>query len=175
MMQYVSVGFTKKTHGTKGELKVAIEERKMEDFCNADLLFLRLEGKEVPFFIEGIRFANTPLVKLEDVDSREAALELTSKEIFLRSEDLLPETDRRMDLGRLKYEKYEGFRLVDDKKGAIGIIEKVVEYPQQEMAVVRYQGKKILVPLNDQLVVEIKTKEKKLIVELPEGLLELFQ
>jgi len=175
MKKYISVGFTKKTHGTKGELKVAIKDAKIEDFCKAFVLFLKLEGKLVPFFIEEVRFANTPLVKLEEVDSREEALDLTSKEIFLRTTDLLPEDDRQLDLDRLKFEKYEGFTLIDKKKGAIGIIEKVVEYPQQEMAVIQYSGKEILIPLNDQLVLEVKEKEKQLVVELPDGLLELFQ
>ena len=58
MSDYQSVGFTKKTYGVKGELKVNIPDNYLEDFAQAEVLFLGLAGRKIPYFIEYINFEN---------------------------------------------------------------------------------------------------------------------
>ena len=68
---------------------------------------------------------------------------------------------------------YEGFTIIDKNLGEIGTIESVVEFPQQDMAFVTYKEKEVMIPLNDSIVTQIDEDKKELIVDLPEGLLEL--
>ena len=68
---------------------------------------------------------------------------------------------------------YQGFLLVDKELGEIGVIEEVLELPQQEMAVVKKEGKEVMIPLNDTFVKGIDRTKKRIDVELPEGLLDL--
>ncbi|MEM6699798.1 MAG: hypothetical protein AAF599_15455 [Bacteroidota bacterium] len=56
----------------------------------------------------------------------------------------------------------------------IGVIEEVIEMPQQEMAVINYKDKEVLIPMNEDFILEILEEEKILKVELPEGLLDLY-
>ena len=173
MSDYVPIGYTKKVHGTKGELKAHIFDERLEDFLQTEVVFLQIRGKQVPFFIEKYDDGRA-LLHLEDVTSREEALALTSKELFLRSQDIIPDEEREWEVqGGLEFSYLVGYLVHDKTAGKIGEIEEVLEYPQQEMAVIAYQEKELLVPLNEALFVEIKKAEKELLMNLPEGLLHL--
>ncbi len=93
-MNYTQIGYTKKTHGVTGELKVFVEEPYEDIFLDADRVFLETRGSKQPFFIESIRGGGDLIVKFEEVKNREEALLLQSKGIFLPSsevpEDLEP-------------------------------------------------------------------------------------
>ena len=51
MKEMILIGKTKKASGVKGELKVNIDEKYLEDFLQATVLFLTIQGKNVPFFV----------------------------------------------------------------------------------------------------------------------------
>ena len=168
----VSIGFCRKPHGVGGELKVQIEAEYLEDFLQAEVIFLDITGKQVPYFIEKIRPGSEILVKLEDVDSREAAAALNGKEMLMREEDVHTgeEEENEEDLA---YEDLVGYEIIETDLGLIGKIEDVLEYPQQMMALLIYQEREILIPLNEYLIQDIDIENQQVIMGLPEGLLEL--
>lgn len=169
---FVSIGFTRKTHGVKGELKCSVEEDFEEIVLKKGRVFLDQKGRKLPYFVETIRGAGEPIVKFEDVNTREDALMLQSKEMFLLESDL-PLDFIVEDEEELAYGYVKGFRLVDKTVGPVGTIEEVIEMPQQEMAVVRYKGREVLTPLNDRLIVKIDEKSREVLVDLPDGLLDM--
>ncbi|MBK8492182.1 MAG: 16S rRNA processing protein RimM [Saprospirales bacterium] len=173
MSEYVQIGFTQKTHGVEGELRIFIEDNYVEDFLDSDALFIGVSGQIVPYFIEYIRGANDDILKLEDVASKEEAQKLTSSPVYLREADLTPEINRDSTPYAPQYEYLEGFEAVDKEKGSLGPILRVEEFPHQEMAVVSYQGREALVPLHDQIIDSIDKKKKVIRFILPEGLLDL--
>ncbi|MCO6487954.1 MAG: 16S rRNA processing protein RimM [Phaeodactylibacter sp.] len=167
--EYVPIGRAGKAFGTEGALKFRVEEPFLDDFLDAPVIFLELLGNPVPFFIEYIRNESPLIVKLEEVDSRESALELAGKALLLREEDVARESlERPFDLSAL-----EGFLVVDRKAGEVGRIEEVIELPQQMMAIVPYEAREVLIPLNDQLILEVDVEARRISMDLPEGLLEL--
>lgn len=171
MENLVSIGYTKKPHGLKGELKVLIDDLYLDDFLDAETIFLELKGKKLPFFIESVREGNEILVKLEDIDSKEAADNIASKEIFLRESDIVPLDERELEED--DFVQYLGYQVQDSELGLIGAIEEIIEYPQQMMAVVNYQDREVLIPMNEAFIKKIQKKEKIIRMELPEGLLDL--
>lgn len=174
MSEYQSVGFTKKTYGVKGELKLSIADKYLEDFAQAEVLFLGLAGRKIPYFVEAINFENPFTVKFEDNDTKESAIELTGKEIFMRTKDLLPEEEKIYEVeGLLFYEKYINYQIQDETHGLLGEIEEIIEYPQQEMAAIVIKEKTVLIPLNEQLILAIDEAAKLISMDLPEGLLNL--
>lgn len=168
---YTQIGFTKKTHGVAGELKVFIEEHYEDVFLEQERVFLELRGQKQPFFIEHIRGGGDLIVKFEELKNREEALLLQSKAIFLPSQDV-PQGLEPASPG-LEYAGTVGFMLHDRSAGQIGRIEEVMDMPQQEMAMVHYQGREVLVPLNSQFVQAVDPVAKTVTVDLPEGLLTL--
>ncbi len=173
MSDYQSIGYTKKTYGVKGELKLNIPDKNLEDFAQAEVLFLSVNGRKIPYFVEAIKFENPFTVKFEDINTKEAAIELTGTEIFMRTKDLLPATEKVLEIATLKYEKYINFKIEDNTQGLLGEIEAIVEYPQQEMGVLTIKEKEVLIPLNEQLIISIEMDTKVILMDLPEGLLEL--
>lgn len=168
----IQIGYTKKPHGLKGELKVQIFEEYEEDFLETEVVFLVLKGKNIPFFIEKINEGNDLVVKLEEVESREDSAVLAGKEIFLREKDIKERVSKNK-VSHLKYGHVEGFILVDEEEGAIGIIVEIIEMPQQEMAVVAFNQKEIFIPLNEQLITSIEDKNQVVHMQLPLGILDM--
>lgn len=170
-MDYKQIGHTRKTHGVAGELKVFIEEHFEDIFLEKERIFLEVRGSKQPFFIESVRGGGDLIVKFEDINNREDALLLQSKGVFLPAsevpEDLEPEEPG------LEYDGLTGFLMIDQTTGEIGRIEEVLEMPQQEMAVVQYQGREVLIPLNERFIQKTDKAEKKVFVDLPEGLLTM--
>ena len=55
-----------------------------------------------------------------------------------------------------------------------GEIIAVNEYPQQFIATVLYKKTEIMFPLNEDIIVEIDDEEETILVNLPEGLLDVY-
>ncbi len=175
-LKYTHIGRTKKVHGTEGELKVHLFEEFTEDFIAAEFIFLDIDGGKVPFFVENIRMNDTPFVLFEDIMNNEDAVPYTAKQMYLRREDILKDEERQYDFTKedtLQFRKYKGYKIVDLTAGEVGIIEDIIEMPQQEMAQVTYKGNEILLPMNDALIEDVDKKSGIVVMDLPEGILEL--
>lgn len=164
------IGYISKTRGLKGELQLFFE---FEDYkeLNFDVIFIEIEKKLVPFFIEKskIHDNSTAYIFMEDIDHIDQAQALVRKKVYL-SNDLLPERDpndfRLTDL--------KGFEVHDATHGMLGPIVEIHEYPQQHVAVVHYQEKEVLFPLSEDIITAITIEENSIEVQLPDGLIELY-
>ena len=168
MDKLTAVGFTRKPHGLKGEIKLHIEERYLEDVMKTDVVMLQIKGKPTPFFVDDIRVGNAIIGKFEDIDTPESALYIANKEIFLREQDMLTEDEREYEVeidGGMKYVQCIGHILFDGEQ-QIGEILDILEFPQQEMAVVEYEGREILIPLNDAFVKNRDDEAKTILMDL---------
>ncbi|MFN0215341.1 MAG: ribosome maturation factor RimM [Saprospiraceae bacterium] len=174
-IQYVTIGRTRKAHGLSGELKVFIEERYLEDFMKNERIFLELKGAKLPYFIASVRGGGEMILKLEEVDNRDTATLLQSRDVLLRTQDILPDHAREFefeDAKALEYGSLIGYRMIDNTLGEIGFIDEVLEMPQQEMAFLKYKGKEVLVPLNEQFINSVDEENHRVLVDLPDGLLD---
>lgn len=171
-MNYISIGKIGKAHGLKGAVKCLAEDAYLPDLANASAVFIEENGQKLPYFLEEVQIGNAIILTLEEVKTKEAANRLRGAEVFLRESDLLPIENR--EFNNLLYEKYEGYQLEDKELGMIGVIEEVLEMPQQEMAVVTYKDNEVMIPLNEDFILEVLEQKKVLKVELPEGLLDLY-
>jgi 16S rRNA processing protein RimM len=172
---YVNIGHTKKAHGLTGELKFAIDDQYLEDFMKNERIFIAVKSSKIPYFIANVRGKGELIVLLEDVDNRTAAEALQSKEIFLREQDIIADKEREFEMpdDSLEYEGLSGFMIVDKSMGEIGVIDEVLEMPQQEMAFLKFKGREVLIPLNEQMILEVDEKNRRVLMDLPDGLLEM--
>lgn len=170
--QYIQIGYTKKSHGAHGELKAVVEDQYLEDFLNSDVVFLNVQNKPLPFFIENVRPGADLILKFEDVNTPAEAKKYTSSELLLRPSDL-SEKSPVEEGGEFTFTMLVGFQLWDTKLGKIGPIIEVQEYTHQDLAVVEHDNREILIPLHNDLIESFDPTEKKITLQLPEGLLEL--
>ena len=164
------IGYITKTKGLKGEVQLYFEFDAYEDL-DLDVVFADMNGKMVPFFVESHKLYpnSTGLFYFEDLDHIDKAQPLLKKKIYL---PLTKMPDRSDD--EFHYTDLKGYIVTDETKGELGEILEINEYPQQFVATVSFQNKEIMFPLNEDLIVEIDEEEGTLLVNLPDGLLDLY-
>ena len=164
------IGYITKTKGLKGEVQLFFEFDDYEKL-DLDVLFADMNGKMVPFFVESHKLYpnSTGLFYFDDVDHIDKAQALVKKKIYM---PLTKMPERGED--DFTYNDLEGFMVTDQTQGELGKIIAVNEYPQQFVATILYKEKEILFPLNEDMILEIDEEEKTLLVDLPEGLLDIY-
>ena len=61
-----------------------------------------------------------------------------------------------------------------DGEQDLGEIIEVIEQPHQVLCTIMYNGKEALIPVHEANLVKLDKKNKKVYVELPDGLLEIY-
>lgn len=164
------IGYISKTRGLKGELQLFFEFEDYQDL-DIDVLFVEINKKLVPYFVENIKLQSnsTAYLNLEDVDHIDKAQPLVHKKLYLPN-DKMPERDP----DNFRLTDLKGFLVIDEVHGELGEIVEVQELPQQFIARVDFNGKELMFPLNDDLILGIDPEEEIIEVDLPEGLVELY-
>lgn len=164
------VGFFRKTHGVQGELVLEFEPQYEFSVEEADCFFVELEGLLVPFFVpeEGFRFktANSAILTFDGVDSEKYAKRLVGCSAFLYRHDIIQMDEQPIESRFLNY------MLIDAELGDIGIINQTDDYSGNIVFTVNYKGQELLVPFNEEILIEIDDAQKTIKLSLPEGLLE---
>ncbi|AIM38861.1 ribosome maturation factor RimM [Sphingobacterium sp. SG20118] len=165
------IGYISKTRGLKGELQLFFEFEDYQDL-DFDVLFAEVNKKLVPYFVDNIKYQanSTAYLNLEDVDHIDKAQPLVRKKIYLPN-DKMPERDP----DDFRYTDLIGYIVIDETHGELGKITHVQEMPQQFIATVDFNGKELMFPLNDDLMLGIDSEGQVLEVDLPEGLVELYK
>lgn len=157
------IGRIGKPHGISGEVTLRFSDD-VFDRVDADYLVLMVDGILVPFFIEEYRFRSdeVALVKFEDIDTKDRASELTGCDVFFPRHL----ADAGDDV--LTWSQIVGYDIVDvlsDK--TIGRIEAVDETTINTLLEL---SDGTLIPAADEFIEDIDHEERKLMMCLPEGL-----
>ena len=172
-MELIAIGKLGKPYGTAGALRCFIDPVYGAVFQSAEFVFLKLDGHAVPFFIVAVQGDTQALeVQIEGVDNREAAQQLAGKAMYLRPEDIgqnlvNPAPDQGL------YADWIGCHLKDQSLGDIGPITAFETLPQQVLAIVDYQGRPIMIPFQESLIIDMDLAQQTIVMDLPEGLLDL--
>lgn len=155
----------------KGELLVKTDTDNIESNTELLSVFIDIDNKLVPYFVKKCLVHKSSLLrfKFEDVNNEEIADTLIKKKIYL-SLDLLP----KLKGNKFYYHEVIGFKIIDKLKGELGVVENINDQTSQPLFEVTDGKKNILVPLHDDLLIEIDRKNKSILVNLPEGLIDLF-
>lgn len=164
------VGTILKPKGLKGELHVYADFDGLENI-KFTTVFIEIQGKLIPYFVTSIKYLqkNAAYLVLEDVDTIEKASLLTKKNIYL-SNKLKPK-QKKAEFTLLDL---VGFTAVDVDEGELGEITDVQEYPKQFIASVNYKNCEVLFPLNEDIIKSIDVVKEIILVNLPEGLLDIY-
>ena len=164
------IGLFNKPHGIHGELQFTFTDD-IFDRVDCDYLICLLDGIFVPFFIEEYRFRSdsTALVKLEGIDTAERARMFTNVEVYFPVKHAEEAED-----GELSWNFFVGFRMEDVRHGELGEVVEVDTTTVNTLFVVEQEdGEELLIPAQEEFIVEINQEKKLITVELPEGLLNL--
>jgi 16S rRNA processing protein RimM len=167
----IRLGRILKPNGYLGFVKVAFFISGLEDYLDSgDFIFIEWMEKPVPYLIEEISWDDdkTARIKLADVNSDAEAKTLIDRQVVL-SEKTIPasllEASEDIDL--------IGFKVTDTHKKFIGTITGIDERGPQSLLELEKDGKEILIPVHEDIILKIDIRKRQVIVDLPEGLLEL--
>lgn len=167
----VKVGYVQKTHGISGELVIRFQEEYYETLELIPTIFLEIDNLLVPFFIaeEGLRFKSSESVitRLEWIDTDAKAKNLCGLSVFV-NQDAVIEFEDEMSPHALV-----GFKLWGEDMGLIGVIKEVHDFAGNLLLSIDYQGKEVLVPLNEELIVRIDEDLHEIELRIADGLFDL--
>ena len=164
---FVVIGKFRKPHGIQGEIRMTV----LTDF--PDLikqgLTIYVGGKYQPYKINTLRWHGEDLlVSLEEMPDRTAVEIFRNILVYVKSEDI-PEPPE----GEYYLHQLIGVEVITDEGEILGKLTEVILTGANDVYLVRpAQGKEILLPAIEEVVLDIDLEERTMLVHVIPGLLD---
>jgi len=158
------IGQVLKSNGRDGELLVSFTDLEPEEIDQEEPVFVEFDGLPVPFYFESFtpRGSHRALVRLTGVHNLTDADELAGAVLY--AED---------DLYEEEEEDLTGWTVLDADGCQVGTVSAHEDIPGNPCIWVETGHGEVLVPLHEELVLDVDETRQALRMVIPEGLLEL--
>jgi 16S rRNA processing protein RimM len=168
--EYIPVGVILKPYKHNGFMLARIDAAFMNDVARTKALFLKVDGLQVPFFMESFEAEeDNCMIKLEEFNAPETIRKWNGEPIFLHVNDVSKDSLELQKHASMDF--LQGFTIVENASSKRFIITMIEEYPQQLMATIMIDGNPVLIPLVDEWITDIDETSKLVFMDLPEGLI----
>lgn len=165
-----NLGYISKRSGNHGELTFLLDVDDPLRYSRLDSVFIDLNNSLVPFFIKRIQIRQSQAtVQLEGIDTIEKAEELVRSGLYLPL-SLLPPLNGK----QFYFHEMPGYTVNDKHHGPLGIVEEVLDFPQQAIFKIKKDTYEILIPARKEFIVNIDRDKRHLELEAPEGLIDIY-
>ncbi len=164
--KFVAIGKILEPWGDRGELKVEILTDFPERFASLERVYIGQTAR--PLRVEGARlFKGHAILKLEGCESRAEASALRGQLLQIPLEELMP-------LAEGEYYEFEiiGLEVWTEEGDLLGRVKEIIYTGANDVYVVEGPRGEVLIPALDDVVLKIDLEAGKMVVRLPEGLLE---
>ena len=160
-----------KKYSFKGEVLAKLDTDQPELYENLDSILIELRGNLIPFFIEHSQLHKSELlrIKFEDVDTEQDADSILKSELYLPLE-FLP----KLEDDKFYFHEVIGFIVEDTNFGKVGVLKGINDSTSQALFEIDRNGIEILIPINDDFIKKVDRNNKIILVETPEGLIDLY-
>jgi len=158
-------------HSFKGEVVIKLDTDEPELYRNMESFFVEHSKDLIPFFIEEslLQKGNQLRVRLEGVDTEQDADAIMNAGIYLPLA-FLP----KLTGTKFYFHEIIGFTAVDINYGDFGSITGINDATAQSLFEIEQEGTQILIPMIDEFIKEIDRKAKRVVLETPPGLIEMY-
>jgi 16S rRNA processing protein RimM len=80
----------------------------------------------------------------------------------------------KLEGNKFYFHEVIGFTIEDKNFGEVGIIKAINDSTAQALFEIDRHGTEVLIPMNDEFIVEVNRDKKTIFVETPEGLIDLY-
>lgn len=169
--KYTPIGKIGKPHGISGAFRFTFYRQPKNKRSLPKHFFVPSRGGIVPFFVKTLEMKGFEdgLMSFEDVKSPEAVKLYTNKELYLTEADI----EKWFKKSSAEFDYLPGYMVNDATLGDLGTVKEVIESPGQILISFDYKGEERMVPLVDDLVIEVNMPKKLLKLDLPGGILDL--
>ena len=161
------LGTIRKTHGIRGELVLRVKNPAFEPDENWESLFLQIDGILVPFFISVLHPINPDewIVSFDDYESKEKAIHFAGCAVWILRDLFMSENETFLP------DELEGYSLTNVRTGRVGQITGFIDIPDNPLFEVSMEGEKLMVPAQDEWVEELDREHRRLLMNLPDGMM----
>jgi 16S rRNA processing protein RimM len=165
------LGKIAKKFSFKGDVLIYLDTDEPELYDNLESVFVECNKHLVPFFIENCSLHKNDFLRVhfEDVNSEEDADAILGNGIYLPLK-MLP----KLSGNKFYFHEVVGFEIEDQRLGVFGVIQAVNDTTAQPLFEVLNGNVEMLIPMIDHFLVKIDRANKKVIMNLPEGLVEMY-
>jgi 16S rRNA processing protein RimM len=165
------LGKIAKKFSFKGEVLIYLDTDEPELYENMESVFVDFNKNLVPFFIENSNLHKNDFLRtqFEDMYNEEEADRIIGCDVYLPL-SMLP----KLEGNKFYFHEVIGFEIEDQRLGVFGKIVSINDTSAQPLFEVINGNVEILVPMIDQFLVQIDRENKKVIMDLPEGLVEMY-
>ena len=168
--EYFELGTLSKPHGLKGAFHLYLDVDDPYEYEDLVAIFLQQGNEMVPYFVEDIQIRdNLNLITLEGINSLDATKDLVGLKVFLPLSALPKLKD-----DQFYYHEIIDYQVQDRNLGLLGYVKEVYSTGAQDVIIMIFKSKEVLIPLIDEIVPKVDKKEKIVFTQLPEGLLEVY-
>ena len=155
----------------KGELLAKLDTDEPEEYEQWESVFVEFNDKLVPFFIKSCQLHKSTLLRInfEDVNTEEDAIDLIGADLYLPL-NLLP----KLKGTQFYFHEITGFHVKDVNFGSVGTVKSVNDNTAQALFIIDHKGKEVLVPINDDFIKEVNRETKTILLDTPEGLIDIY-
>ena len=163
----VRIGTIVGSWGNKGEVKYRPEAAPPEGGLGT--IVIRVDGRDEEFLVEALKAAGTGYrIKLKGIETMDAAERLRGCPVLQPESALAPPGPDAYFLFQLV-----GCRVTALDGRELGTVRDVWPIPGNDQLVVDRDGRELLLPLSRSICRRVDVAAKRIVVELPEGLLDL--
>ncbi|TDB57324.1 ribosome maturation factor RimM [Arundinibacter roseus] len=165
------LGYIVKTHGTKGQVVFHLDVDYPDEYEDLESVFIEIKGELVPYFIENINIQkqSRAIVQIEEIDTIEKAQTFVGHALYMPLDTL-----DELEEDQFYYHEIKDFSIIDQEKGELGFVREVYSVSTQNLIALDYKGVEVLIPIVDDIVLKVNRELKQVVVQLPEGLLEVY-
>jgi 16S rRNA processing protein RimM len=166
----ITIGRIVNTHGIRGELKIVPETDFPERFeTGSSLIIVDIQDKQTPVKVQSARLhKNMYIVKFEQFGNINEVEKY--KGSLLKMEEKYQQS---LDEGEYYYHEIMGCKVVTEEGQELGLVSEILTPGANDVWVVkRPKGKELLLPVIDDVVLEVDVASKTIRIHLMEGLLD---
>jgi 16S rRNA processing protein RimM len=165
------LGKIAKKFSFKGEVLIWLDTDEPGLYEKMESVFVEVNKHLVPFFIISSSLHKNDFlrVRFEDVDTEDDADALIGKAIYLPL-TMLP----KLEGNKFYFHEVIGFEAEDQRLGNIGTIVSINDTTAQPLFEIKKVDTEILIPMIDDFIVKVDRDNKKIILNTPEGLVDLY-
>ncbi len=171
MRNYFKIGKLAATFGLEGQLILEHNLGKKTSLKGLENIFIEeTDNSFLPYFIEAAKIKNEKevYIKLEGLTSKEDARKFVKKDVWLMENDFKKFSASAAPISLL------GFMVINDDD-ELGEVVEVIEQPHQVLCKIILNGKEALIPVHENSLEKIDKKSRKLFLNLPDGLLDIYR
>jgi len=163
------VGKVREAHGLKGDLYVLIFSGDISWAKRMKKFFLKGKTESQEFTVERVKpFKKGFIVKAAEVKDRTAAETLEHLEFHVNEDLFVSKPGETIYLSEIK-----NFKVKNPEQKTLGEIIDFSSNGVQDLLVVDVAGKKVEIPFVDAFIKKIDFKHQTIVMDIPEGLLDL--